>query len=271
MMHSPARTCVALALCLNGAFAHANATADARLSDLRIQLFPIGTGDPAVLFTSADGSLVHVLANSAMSGLAVDDSVAGIAPLSPVGLDCPSNPNVACHARIAGDPWAGRGAVDVAASAGDAVSAQVEATAYLAGGTNYATFELSADTVMVITAVADLYAQASGNGLDYASSSAYLNLTGSLGDDSQSSSANALALAGGPFGDQDVRRSFLSVSFVNAFGRAIEGSLFGGIDATAVSSVAEPASAWLLLAGLLALASWKAASRRRRVAPQRQR
>ncbi len=254
MKHRHLRTGVALALCLCGTFAHADATADARLSDLRIQLFAIGTGASSVVFTSADGSLVQTQAFSTMPGLAVDGSVAGIAALAPVKLDCPSNSNVACHAQIAGDPWAGLGAADVSASAGDAFSAQVEATAFLAGGTNYATFELSADTVMVITAVSDLYAQTSGDGLDHASSTAYLNLSGSEGDDSQSSVANALVLAGGPFGDLDVRHSFLTVSFVNAFSHAVEGSLFGGVDATAVSSVAEPASAWLLLAGFLAFA-----------------
>jgi hypothetical protein len=113
---------------------------------------------------------------------------------------------------------------------------------------------------MVITAVSDLFAWADGPGLDGATASALLQLDGVDGDSSQTSTASALVLSNGPGGAPDFRHSLLAVSFVNAFSHVIGGSFYAGIDATAVSVVPEPASAWLLVAGVLALAT----ARRRR-------
>ncbi len=260
MTHRTPQALAAVALALCATAAHSDASADARLSDLRIELFAIGTNTPSVAFTSTDGSLVHLFASSSSPSLSFEQSVAGAATMSPVESSCPMSVNVACHGRIAGDPFAGDAGAAASAFAGDAFSAQVEASAFLADGTNYSSFVLSPDTVMVITAASDLFASTDGSGLDDASASAFLQLDGSDGDSSQTSTASALALSNGPSGGQDVRHSLLAVSFVNAFGHAIGGAFFAGIDATAVSVVPEPASAWLLLAGVLALA----VARRRR-------
>lgn len=257
MTHRTPQALAAVTLALCATAAHPDASADARLSDLRIELFAIGTTAPSVAFTSTDGSLVQLFASSSSPPLSFEQSVAGAATMSPVESSCPMGANVACHGRIAGDPFAGDAGASASASAfaGDAFSAQVEAATFLADGTNYSSFVLSPDTVMVITAVSDLFASTDGSGLDDASASAFLQLDGSDGDSSQTSTASALALSNGPSGGRDARHSLLAVSFVNAFGHAIGGAFFAGIDATAVSVVPEPASAWLLVAGVLALAA----------------
>lgn len=262
MTHRPLRAAFALALLACSNTAHASAAAGAVLSDLHIQLFSTGAGPASVMFNSVDGSLAHVLASSTTPGaLSFDESAFGSAALAPVASGCHSNANVACDASITGDAYTGDATADVSAFAGNAFGAQVEAFAGLADGANYASFELSAHTVMVITATSDLYAQAGADGLDYAEGTSFLQLSGSEGDNSQSSTANSLVLAGGGFADRAVRHSLLSVSFVNAFDDGIEGTFFGGIDAVAVSSVPEPATLWMLLAGAVGF-SVKARQRR---------
>ena len=94
---------------------------------------------------------------------------------------------------------------------------------------------LSADTLMVITATATLSAATGTAPDDYAIASAEIEFLGTLGDNSQQSLANALAAAGGAFGTSHSLTETLTVTFANPNDFAIDGTFFGGLDATAVA------------------------------------
>jgi hypothetical protein len=239
-----------LALLLSCGQALAGAHASARLSDLRIQLYAYGTAAPSVTFTVTDGSLARATTYSATQGVSTEvDQFGGIA-FAAVGCGSPDSAAMGSFAQIVGDPFAG-GASALASAFARSGQAQAEGSASLADGNNYASFTLSPDTLMVISGVADLEAAADGASLDdFAVGSIDMELSGSHGDSAQTSAAHSLVVAGGLSGAFDTRHALLAITFSNPFDVAIAGAFFGGVDATAVSSVPEPAGAWRGLAGL---------------------
>jgi len=259
-----------VALSLSCIDATAGAHASARLSDLRIQLVAYGSAAPSVTFTVMDGSRAHTTTWSAAQGVATDDQRSGGVAFAAVDCASPDSAALGSFARIVGDPFAG-GADALAAAFARGGAAQAEGNASLGDGNSYATFTLSPDTLMVISGVADLEAAADGTSLqDFAVASIDLELSGSHGDNAQASAAHSLALAGGLAGASDTRHARLAISFANPFDVAIDGRFFGGLDATAVSTVPEPAAAWLELTGLAAVLAGlgRRAARRRANAAQ---
>ena len=239
-----------LALALSCTDAAAAAHASARLSDLRIQLYSIGSTSPSVTFTVGDGSTASTTTASTTPGLSSEGHSGGGAAFAAVQCASPDSAALGSFAQIVGDAFNG-GATMLASAFAVANQSQAEGSASLADGNSYAKFMLSADTVMVITAVADLESAAdAGRSGDFALGSIDLELAGSEGDSSQSSAAHSLALSGGLAGASESRHMLLSISFTNAFDHAISGLFFAGVDATAVSSVPEPASGALALAGV---------------------
>jgi hypothetical protein len=241
-----------LVLSLSSAGALAGAHASASLSDLRVQLYAYGSAAPSVTFTVMDGSLARATTYSAAQGGPTEaDSIGGTA-FAAVGCGSPDSAALGSFAQIAGDPFGG-GASVLASAFARFGQAQAEGSASLADGNNFATFTLSPDTLMVISGMADIEAAADRTSLDeYAIGSIDLELSGAQGDSAQSSAAHSVALAGGFAGTFDTRHMLLAITFSNPFDFAIDGSFFGGVDATAVSTVAEPASGGLALMGLAA-------------------
>jgi hypothetical protein len=246
-------TALAAASGLACAPAHAGARADATLTDLRVQLFSLGAGPsapPGVTFESGGGSLARVTDTTYSGGGSRTASASSGAVFAPVDASDAAGAAADGSARISGNAFTD--GADVATSArADGAGSGSEASAYLGDGDNDTTFTLSAHTLIVISMVADLSAFAGTPG-DYAIGSAELEFLGVQGDNSQQSLANALAAAGGPMGASDSLHELLTVSFVNPYDHAIQGTFFGGIDATAAAAppVPEPASATLMLAAL---------------------
>ncbi len=251
------------ALALSCAGAQAGVHASAQLSDLHIQLYAHGSAAPSVTFTAIDGSLARATTFSAAQGLSTETDRSGGVAFAAVGCGSPDNAALGSFAQVAGDPFGG-GASVLASAFARVGQAQAEGSASLADGNNLATFTLSPDTLMVISGMADLEAVADGASLqDYAIGSIDLELSGSNGDSAQSSAAHSLAIAGGVAGASNSRHMLLAISFANPFDFAIDGTFFGGVDATAVSSVPEPATGTLVAAGLALLAAATFAARRR--------
>ncbi|HEX7639272.1 MAG TPA: PEP-CTERM sorting domain-containing protein, partial [Burkholderiaceae bacterium] len=171
------------------------------------------------------------------------------------------------QASIVGDAFdPGPGGLVQTSAIALGAGAQCEGTALLGDSDLPVSFTLAPDSVLVISLVADLAASAGADPADYAVSSVQLQLSGIDGDSNQNSSANAMVVAGGGFGNDDTLHELLTVSFVNAGDTTLTGTFFGGVDSTAIetSAVPEPASAAMLVAGLAALGL----ARRRRAAPR---
>lgn len=244
----------AAAMALSCTDAAASASASARLSDLRIQLHAIGSTAPSVSFAAGQGSTARATTGSATPGLASDNQVDGGAAFVDVQSASPVWAGLGSFAQIVGDPF-GSGATMLATAFAITGQSQAEGAASLVDGNNYAKFTLSADTVMVITAMADIGAQADAAWPDdFAIGSIDMELAGSQGDSAQSSAAHSLAIAGGLSGSDNTRHILLSIAFTNAFDFAIDGTFFAGVDATAVSTVPEPAPAGMALGAIALLA-----------------
>lgn len=257
------RFAAVLALTLSCANTFAGAHASARLSDLRIELHAFGAAAPSVTFTSHDGSLVRATTYSTASGVSSEVALSGGIAFGPALCASPGSSAVGSFAQILGDPF-GDGASVFASAFAHAGATQAEGAASLGDGNNYATFTLSPDTLMVITGMVDLdVAAGTGSPDDYAIGSVDLELSGSHGDSAQASAAHSVALAGGLAGASDSRHMLLSIAFTNAFDVAIDGTFFGGVDATAVSGVPEPAPGGLATAGLALVAIALRGARRR--------
>ena len=239
--------------------AHAGVLATATLNDLRVQLFaldPSPADAPSVSFEVTGGSLARVVAAASGNDPPVMASMSGGAAFAAVDASDSAGTGAGGSARIDGDAF--NGGAEVATSAhADAPGSQSEASAYLGDGDSYATFTLSPHTALVISMEADLSAAAGSAPDDYAIGSAELEFIGARGDSSQESLANALVAAGGLFGAANTLRENLTVSFVNPYDFAIDGTFFGGIDATAAAAVPEPAGAGLLLAALAAMGAMR--------------
>jgi len=240
----------ALILALTCNAAAAGAHASARLSDLHIQLYSIGNTDPSVTFTVLNGSTANAVTFSSSPGLSSESHAGGGAAFAAVETSSPSSAAIGSFAQIAGDVF-GSGASMLATAFSLAGASSAEGSAALLDGNSYASFTLSAGTVMVVTGMADIEVQAdAGRPADYAVGSIDLELSGSQDDSAQTSAAHSLAVAGDGAAANGTRHVLLSIAFTNSLDFAINGAFFAGVDATAVSTVPEPASAALLLAGL---------------------
>jgi hypothetical protein len=236
----------ALILALTCNAAAAGAHASARLSDLHIQLYSIGNTDPSVTFTVLNGSTANAVTFSSSPGLSSESHAGGGAAFAAVETSSPSSAAIGSFAQIAGDVF-GSGGSMLATAFSLAGASSAEGSAALLDGNSYASFTLSAGTVMVVTGMADIEVQAdAGRPADYAVGSIDLEQD----DSAQTSAAHSLAVAGDGAAANGTRHVLLSIAFTNSLDFAINGAFFAGVDATAVSTVPEPASAALLLAGL---------------------
>jgi hypothetical protein len=261
-------TALAAASALACISAHAGARSDATLTDVRVQLFaldPSRSDPPGVSFQTNGGSMARVFAVGSEGGNPATASAFGGSAFAPVDARDDAGATAGGRAAILGDAFKGGAEVATSANA-DSPGASSEASAYLGDGDNFTSFTLSAHTLIVISMVADLSAQAGPAPGDYAIGSAELEFIGARGDSSQESLANALVAAGGLLGAGDTLHETLTVSFANPYDFAIDGTFFGGIDATASAAapVPEPASIGLLLAALAMMGATRGRSRPRR-------
>ena len=257
---------IAAASLLTCMAAHAAVLAKATLTNLQVGLFALdpSRGEAAsVSFEVTGGSLARVFATGAGNAPPVTTSMSGGAAFAAVDATDSDGTDAGGSARIDGDAF--KAGADVTTSAySNMPGCQSEASAYLGDGDGTATFTLSPHTVLVISVVADLSATGNSALSDYAIASAELEFIGSQGDNSQESLANALVAAGGFFGSANSLHENLAVSFVNPYDYAIDGTFFGGVDATTSAAVPEPGEAGLLLAALGMMGAMRLRARARR-------
>jgi hypothetical protein len=267
-MNRPLLATLATALALASTAANADGSATGALTGLRVQLFNLAasrTSTPAVTFQDGSGSSAQVEASSPATNASGADSQSSGVVFGAVDAGSSLGHQAGGAADITGNAWTGNEGVSATAFAETAAS-QSEATAYLGDGDNYTPFTLSADTLMVISMTASLSASTGTAPDDYAIASAEIEFLGTLGDNSQQSLANALAAAGGAFGTSHSLTETLTVTFANPNDFAIDGTFFGGLDATAVagtSQVPEPAGGTMLWSALALFAACRMAAARR--------
>lgn len=271
---------VASALVVGNSAARADGTATASLTGLHLQLIDLAPGDgvaPSVEFSTPDGGSLLVL-QADLDSLRVPGEHA----FDPLSMSLGPSHGFASSASIAGDIFAGTLAMQESTFSSSDRIGFATASAYLyyddAARLPNLPFALSPHTRMVISGFATGSGAVTNGRADVTQGEVFLGLTDSLADAAAGihTDNDSLAFAAGyertghPISDSEQRQ--LSVSFDNLgdgsstglFTIAVQ-SLAGTFDLA--SSVPEPGTAGLMLAGLglLGLARARGRSPSRRV------
>lgn len=262
------RLLAAAALTLAATSAFADASADARLTDLTITLFDLNPADgiaPSVSFASgsAGTSLATALGSTQLPTYYDSAAQYGGTAFGSASAATTPNPSVGATGIVAGDPTVGSGLLSSSAFARPAGFAYGEGDAYIGNGGGSVTFTLSPDTVLVITghATANSFADLSSP-YEASQAYAYLSLEGYVAGGLQSSHSGLAELAGnnGQYPTTASGQSDLAVSFVNGSATtSATGGFLGYVSAYAQSSppptppIPEPSTGALWLVGLAAL------------------
>ena len=251
-----ALTAVAAIAVLASEGASAAATASGTLSGFTIQLYdlnPLDSIAPSVVFSDTYGSYVYAYESST----------------TPYSLDSQTTysgtafgaASASAHGPVAaGAASVSATTVSTSASAGAGDNSLGEGIAFLGDGGSSASFTLSANTVMVISATSSLSASTT-QASDYAGVNAYLQVYGSSPSGYQGAVSSFQVLAGIYYDATDTSTDGgdMAVSFVNASKTSTAtGTFYGYMQSWArsfepVSTVPEPGNMALLAAGLGAL------------------
>lgn len=267
------------ALTLGSGNALADAYGSAQLSNFRISIYkldiePGDTGKPSVTFGSSAGSLADITGQESRwpasdpspTVTTVTDSHAGTGEFGATSAHV-GTALAGGSSSVSGSLASGFTLAAASHALGDPASVN---SAYADADLGSASFSflLSADSVLVITATADISGSITGvPGYEAGGGAVSVSLYGN--DPSSQSSSVSFNAGVNSFGGSGLLHRNLTISFTNTTDTAIEGffqasvstSAFSQMDAAA--SVPEPSGAGLLLTGLGVLAALARHRRRR--------